>query len=358
VSIDRLVDGPVFFFLVFAVNIMFYIKNEYGESMKKSSALRSVLFGSCFIFCAQLASEKAVKKGFTLLDEVCIVIEGEPPVLKSHIAHRAHRKEISFKAAENELLQEKLMWVYAKKNQVKYNTVDIFKATDDHIKQVMEDNKLTKEKFTEVLMGRPYLTTFSQFRLDTATAMLENRIKSLIASQITISDIDVKEEVTKAKLATENQYDIVFISIGPEKIFKKHEKFENKNRLIAQIEKANKIRAQITPHTSLDEVKTRYGGEIVIEGPIAYEKGALKHNYEEQLKSGSSQIVTKPFSDNGMITMIWKIKKSHHEKLDDDALLEKVRKKLYAAAVEEQFNKLTSGVMDHSTAVVKSCKER
>ncbi|HXW54015.1 MAG TPA: hypothetical protein VEL47_07920 [Myxococcota bacterium] len=316
---------------------------------------RSILLTILAVLSFDISAEKPV--GFTLVDEVCLAIEGEPPVLRSQIKSRASQKEISFVEAKVELERERLLWVYAKK-QLKYNIPDIFKQADEHIKKILEGNRLTREKFAEYLMGPPHFTSFSQYRFEIATAILEHLVKSSLASQVSLTDAEIQEEMKKEKLALSKRFDVVFISVLPSAIRGKSSK---KSPLTVQFEKANEIRSHVGPNVTLDEIKNRYGTDenaLSIVGPIAYEPGVLKHNYDKELLFAGSDLVTKPFQDGELVTMIWKIKRKIHDDGDDNALLEKVRKKLYEAAVDRKLIAITSAMMDVSNAIVKGCQER
>lgn len=324
--------------------------------MRKKCDLFRFLLGFCLVSLPTFAAANRS----SLVDRVCLIVEGETPVLFSHIKNWALQNEISFREAEEQLKRKKLLWVYAKK-KLKYNVSDIYKQADEHINKIIESNKLTKDQFSQLLMKPPYSTTFSQYRLDAATALLENVVRSTIASQISINENDLKAELSKERLELANRYDMVFLSVVADKLSNKvNEKGRAANQLTPEIKKANEIRSQIGPHSSLNEIKKRYGGDkhISIIGPIAYEKGTLKKAYEDRLLADPKSIVTAPFIDNGLVTMIWKIKRPVSEKLDDKALLEKVRKKLYEAAVEKQFNIETSAPIDDATIIVKGCKDR
>lgn len=294
------------------------------------------------------------KGGFQLLDKICVIVEGERPVLLSEIKKRQDSMGISFIESQNELVRQRLLWIYAKK-QLKYDIKAIYKATDEHIEKVMASNKLNKDKFSKILMQPPYLTTFKQFRDDTATAILESNVRQAISSQISVNDEQVQEEVARLKADSSQVFDIVFISITT----KKSTRLNNgPDSLNPEFKKANDIRLKLTPTSTLNDIKKLYGdnSNISIIGPIAYEKGALKKAYEDRLKSNPANMVIGPFADDGSVTIMWKIKRLH-QKLDRTGL-EKVRKELYDRKVMEKFKAITDTLMDSSTVIMKGCSEQ
>jgi hypothetical protein len=295
---------------------------------------------------SEQASDSA--KGFTLLDKVCVVVEGEEPVLLSEITRRADQRGESFAVAQKELVRERLLWVYAKK-QLKYDITNVFKATDEHINNVMTKNRLTNKQFEDVLMNPPYRTTFRQFRLETATEYLKNSVRQTLASQIAVTDDQVKSEMGK-------RFDVVFITIQPKRSPAKGA--SARAVLSDEIKKANTIRGKIQPTTTVNDIKNLYGKDkdISIVGPIAYETDILKKDYDERLKSESSSSVIGPFEDDGSVTMIWKIKKS--KKNLDETALEKLKKESYHNAVLEKFNAITDSLINSSTVIEKSCGKR
>ena len=118
------------------------------------------IFFCLFCFTALgISSSLKNADGFTLIDEVCLIIEGEPPILRSQINLRAKQDNISFAKAQIDLAGKALLWADVRKQQ-KYNIADIFKKTDEHIKHVIDSNRLTKEKFSELSIVLPILPAF------------------------------------------------------------------------------------------------------------------------------------------------------------------------------------------------------
>ncbi len=289
----------------------------------------------------------APEKSFVLLDKVCVLVEGEEPVLLSEINRRVEQKHVSFPVAQKELMRERLLWVYAKK-QLKYDVASVYKATDDHLARVMAKNHLNRSQFDEVLMAPPYSTSYRQFRLDIATDYLKNSVMQNLGNQIALSDEQLKLDAAK-------KYDVIFVTIHPKQNGKATLLPTAGTTLSAEFKKANEIRGKIQPTTNVNDIKTLYGKDedISIIGPIAYEKDVLKKSYDERLKSESSEIVIGPFEDDGSVTMIWKIKKT--KKNLDETALEKLRKESYHDAVLEKFNNLTDALINSSTVIEKGC---
>jgi hypothetical protein len=322
---------------------------QQGSAMKHHILF---IFSKCF--CILFATHAlAIKKQdispptFTLLDKICVEVEGEPPILLSDIEKREQQKNMSFLDASSELTRERLLWFKAKK-ELKYDLSQINKSADEHIRKVMDSLKITKEKFTELLMNPPYLSTFNQFKYETATAILENHIKSTLASQIVITDEQIKSELVKRNTELSDSFDVVFIHILPRAGYD----------LAAQFKIANDIKAQIKAHVSFDRIKKRYEKQknVSIERPFAYVKGNLASEYEKQLTSSGNSPATEPFEDKKSVTMIWKIKKA--QKILDETDIEKVRKELYDKAVTEKYHTVTDPVMNSSIVVVKDCSKR
>lgn len=293
---------------------------------------------------------------FKLIDRVCIVIEGQDPIYLSQIQTRAKTKGISFVDAQKELEREKRMWAYAKK-QLKYNTADIFKQADEHIKKIRENNKLSEEDFLKALQTH-YHVSLKEYRHEVATAILENVMKSAIASQITISETEINEEV-KRLIREAEVLNLVIIKIADEKKPTFVDKRSNNKSLSDQIIKANKIRSEINSNTSLKEIRKRYEGgrDISIGEPIVYKKGDKIKGYEDKIASLEPGMVSPPFVDGNAVTLIWMIRKRSKETVDEGALIEKAKKTLYDAAVEKQFNTVRTPMMDSSTAIINRCKD-
>lgn len=320
----------------------------------------TVMIGLAAIFGQQVAtvgfaaSQQVRKDGFSLLDKVCVQVEGESPILLSDIKKRSQQRNISLAEAELALTRESLLWIYAK-GQLKFNISEIYKTADEHIKKVIENNNLTQKKFEEILAKPPYSISLEQYKKETAAAILDNQIKSNIAGQITLTDDQVKEEVARNAGNVVDKYDILIVSIAPEQSLSKAPAGKAVNqRLTPQSKTANEIRSQILSLGSVHEINRRYGGKknISIVGPIAYEKGTLKKVYEDKMMQNFST-VSEPFLDEGAITILWKIEKVS-QNLSATAL-EQTRKELYEKLVMEKFQAITDTTRETSTVIVKDC---
>lgn len=305
-----------------------------------------LIFWLCFCLSSETLKAASESQGFKVLDKICVLVEGEEPILLSEINKRVKVRGETFLDAELALTRERLLWVYAKK-QLKYDVANIFRAADDHIEKVRKDNKLTAKKFEEVLMRLPYETTLRKFRIDTATDYLKNLVMQDIRSKIAISEEQLKEEATK-------KFEVAFITISSKKTAQKSQRTPI-GGLSPEFRKANAIRSQIHLTTTVNDIKTLYGRDqdVSLVGPIAYEKDVLKKAYDERLTSDPSSLVIGPFYDDGSVTMIWKIKKTM-KNLDETAL-EKLRKESYHSAVAEKFNSLTDALIKDSTVTVRGC---
>lgn len=311
----------------------------------------SLLFWANLLVSPMIWTDQESTDGYTLVDEGCL-IEDQPAFLKSQIEKIQEEKKISFTDAENELLQKRKLWIYAKK-QPKFNIAvgDVFKQADDHIQTIMTQKGFSEESFEKALIEE-YVTTLNQYRFDIATLILENMIRSSLQSQISISDAEINKEVEKIKHEQKNRYEVVFVSVlGP----MVKGKSITADQLTARFKRANEIRTSIKTGLSLDEIKNKYGRSISVIGP--YDQDALKQEYKDRLSTHSLEIVTEPFLDNDAVSLIWKIKKLAAPEVDDAALLEKARKRLYEIAVDKLFNSMTSSI-DASIPAVKGCQSR
>ncbi len=293
----------------------------------------------CLILSIAILGKPADKEGFEFVDGVCVVVEGEEPILWSEIDKRAQQKGQSFHDAKKDLIRDRLVWVHAKK-QLKYDITNIFKSADEHIASAQKNNHLTREKFDEVLRAPPYSMTFRQFRLETATEFLKNTVRQSLAGQIPPpSDEEVKREAAQ-------NFEVTFISVP------------GRGRtagLTAEYKKANEIRSRINQKTSIDDIKDVYSKDrsVYITGPIAYEKGVLKKTYEDRLNADPSAFVFGPFEDEGSVTVLWKIKQS--KKNLSETALEKLRKESYQSAVLKKYNAITDALINNSTVIEKGC---
>lgn len=279
--------------------------------------------------------------GFKLTDKICIVVEGEDSITLSEIHQRKQQKEISFADAKNELLRERLVWVYAKKQKIKYDLAAIAKNADEHINRVMTSNKFTREQLNKALEEN-YKSNFETYRKETQTAILENIIKQNISSQISLSDEFIIEEARK-------KFAVVIISISPSLTNKKAQKNST-----SQLQKANAIRAEINAHATINGIKTKYRSakDVKISEPEVQEKGDLIEAYEAQLDAHPNDMVVGPFNDDKNLTLIWRVKKNI-----DGTALEKQKKESNNKAVLEKYNASIDAQKNESTVIDKDCGE-
>lgn len=274
---------------------------------------------------------------YTLVDKVCATVGQERPILLSEVLTRANNTGNAPKDAQRELIKERSLIIYAKK-MVTYNAPRIKKEIEGHISGIIENNKLTKERFITILHGPPYNMSLGQFEYETSLHLHKNMVEASITSSIKdISPEEVEKELEKRK-SSRDEFLISFITIKPDV------GGEKKDSLSNQFEKAKKIREEIERMKNLDELKRKYAGhkDVSIGEPTDYEEGSLLPQYELQLKKNKSLKVTEPFSDNGAVTMIMKTEKKVVEK----TALENVRNDLYKRSVQERL----SGIIDNTLA--------
>lgn len=249
---------------------------------------------------------------FELVDRVCLLVNGQP-VLQSEIKkHQKNNK--TFAKAKEDLIDEELLWLLAKRFQI--STTEILKSAEDHLKNIMSNNKLSQAQLADVLRKAPYLTTYDRFKKETALSLL----KSALASKISITDEDVNKEVQKEKSSS---YGVSFISA-------------NKNSV-----KINKIVSRINGGESFSAIMKIYqeDKDISIIGPMIYREGTLNPDYESRLKNAKlDQGVVGPFLEEDSKTIIWKMKNPPLSENERKVLVEKVRERLYREALKEQIN--------------------
>jgi 16S rRNA G966 N2-methylase RsmD len=284
--------------------------------------------------CPLIANpEDLSKRGFTLIDATCVLVEKESPILLSEIKKLA--KTMSFKEAQSELITKKLLWVLAKKRKIDVSNIE--SASTAHLSKVMKDNNKSKEQFEQILLDPPYEMSLKQFKQATADAILENQLKSNIASQLLVSDTELKTYLKKKEQDLKNSFDIVFISVH--------------KSATRQSEKALAISKEITVKTSFDTIKGKYktdedNKELSIIGPIS---GELNPLYDKKLVFKDGSVVTAPFKDGTDITIIWKIKNG--QKLDENALV----KEFYEARVNQNL-KAELKAVEQTSSINILCK--
>jgi hypothetical protein len=287
-----------------------------------------VLFCVFFIAAYLCADQPANSR---LVDKICAVVGEEQVILHSDIRRRAQERSLSNEAAQQELMGERALRIYIKKNPTKINISDIDKDAKDHIENILNNNKLTIQALEKALIEH-YKITYTQWEYDIKSAALSSRIEALLANTIEISDNAVKEEYAKKIRSTPKEFEIIFISIMPSAIL--HNKSQS---LKAQLNKANNIKQDILSNSNFDTLKVKYqhDNEVSFLGPIDYKEGVLKSQYERQIKKNPRAKLSEPFIDgqnNNVVTMIWKVKKAQTD--NQTTALENVRKDLYRGEVQ------------------------
>jgi len=305
-------------------------------------ALKEIIFGIFLLPAIFAASLMANDSSFTLVDKVCVTIGQERPILYSEVMKRARELGEDHKTAQRELIKERALIIYAKK-QVTYNAPEIKKATQAHINKIIESNRLTRDRFEKILRSAPYNSSFSQYEYDTEYHLTKNQIDASIASTIAPTPGEVELELKKRK-NTPKQFSIAFISISPTQSLKKADSLK------LQFNKAKSIKEKISRMKNLDEIKKHYSGQsdVSIGDLMDYEEGTLIGHLDRQLKKNPSSRVTEPFEDDGAVTMIVKFEK----KLDKKTALENVRKDLYKRAVQQRLDSITNNTLASSPVAI------
>ncbi len=281
------------------------------------------------------------KKNFSLVDKICAVVDAEPPILLSEVEKKSKELGLSMGATQKELIHERALRIYGR--QLKFSTTDTHKAAEDHISSIMKNNNLTREKFETILQGPPYFTTLKQYEEETAFAILKNQIESSFFNSIEITEKDIEVAKKQFNKSPKKDIEVVFISILPTRSSSQ----ELSGRpTTSQFKKANDIKSSLLTKKSLESIKIEYKSQkdVSFIGPVDYEEGALKHQYEIQLKKDSSAIITEPFEDGRAVTMILRIEKALSPDKQKTAL-ENVQKELYEKAVRQRMEAVTKDLL-------------
>jgi hypothetical protein len=278
---------------------------------------------------------------YKLDDRVCVLVPEQRPILKSGIGTLSKEKSISFDDAKMELIRSRLLWIYAKNNP-KYDVNQFYQLANDHIKGILKERNLTLDQLAEILKKPPYQISIDQFIFDTATAYLKQAVIAAIASQINVSEEDIKKW-SESRATEYDKFDIIFITIN----------LKNKKEAIL---KAWEIRKAIISHKSIDAITKKYQHDpsISIIGPIQYEVGNFSPKYEDEIKKIKTNEATKPFNDQDSVSLIWKIKTQ--EPIGRSSL-EKIRNDIYDYLVTEKYKSLTHSLMNTNTVDDKGCEQ-
>lgn len=285
---------------------------------------------------------------FRVVDKICAIVDSEQPILLSEVTKKAKEAKMSEEEALKELLHERALRIYGR--QLKFSATDTHKAAEDHIAKVMKENNLTSQQFDAILHGTPYFTTLKQYSYDTAFLILQSQIEASIASSIQLTEKDVELALKQQKEVKNKDFEVLFISIVP--TFSDNN-VSQKRPTTSQFNKANNIRMDFLAKNSLESIEMKYKNQkdVKFNGPIDYEEGVLKSQYEAQLKKNPSAIITEPFADGGAVTMILRIEKVLSPDMSKTAL-ENVRNDLYKKAVRQRLDAVTRELLVNVPVVV------
>lgn len=290
---------------------------------------------------------KSKQEHSKVVDKICAIVDSEQPILLSEVNRKAKESKMNEEQALKELLHERALRIYGR--QLKFSTTDTHKAAEDHIAKVMKENNLTAQQFDTILHGAPYFTTLKQYSYDTAFLILQSQIEASIASSIQITEKDLELAMKQQKEAQHKEFEVLFISILPT-VSDSNKSL--KGPTTSQFNKANNIRMDFLAKSSLESIKMKYKDQkdVKFNGPIDYEEGVLKSQYEAQLKKNPS-IITEPFADGGAVTMILRIEKVLSPDMSKTAL-ENVRNDLYKKAVRQRLDAVTKELLVNVPVVV------
>lgn len=291
-----------------------------------------------------ITPQKIDQPPYGLVNKICALSETEP-ILMSEVLKRAKERGISPRLAQQELAQERGLWIYARQ-QLKISVPEIQKAATEHIKKVMENNKMSREAFETALLKPPYSTTFQQYENEIAYFMLKNQVENMLASAIQISDKEIRERYNLDKL---KDFQVLFISV-----LNNNKKLNRTTAINEQFKKANKIRTEFTDKKDVSHIKNTYKGQsdVSFYGPLDYREGILESKDEKQLKSNLEKnprmLISDPFEDGEAVTMIVKIEKAASED-NEQTGLEIARNELY----KEEIQRRLDAVMKNTLASVE-----
>src|SRR5690606_30028849 len=105
--------------------------------------------------------------------------------------------------------------------------------------------------------------------------------------------------------------------------------------------------------SSLESIKMKYKDQkdVKFNGPIDYEEGVLKSQYEAQLRKNPTSIITETYVDGVAVTMMLRIEKVLSPDMSKTAL-ENVRNDLYKKAVRQRLDAVTKELLVNVPVVV------
>ncbi len=283
------------------------------------------------------------KKSYKLVDKICAVVDSEAPILLSEVEKKSKELSTSNSLALKELLHERALRIYGR--QLKFSSTDTHKAAEDHISTIMKNNNLTRQKFESILHGAPYFTTLKQYEEEIAFAILKNQIESSFANSIEITEQDIENAHKQQNRATGKEAEVVFITILPTKSGNPN---SSNKPTTGQLIKANNIKSAFLDKKTLESVKMEYKDQkdVSFIGPVDYEEGALKLQYELELKKNPRALITEPFEDGRAVTMILRTERALSADMQKTAL-ENVRNGLYEKAVRQRLDAVTKDILDN-----------
>jgi len=277
-----------------------------------------------------------------LIDKVCFEVGNQEPGLRSEVLALAKKEGISPKPAQVELIKQRILQTYAKQ-KLKFNLEQIKKAAQEHVDRVREKAGLSLTEFKEKLKDL-YHMTLTQFVRDTEHFYLKSQVMAELRKQVVITEDDLQKALRERLKESNKGFDVVFISI------------KEPSLPSADLAKEKAIKKQITLLKSLDKVKTFYENDksVSFSEPSPYKKGNFLPHYEAQLQKYEKHEITEPFSDNGKMTMIWKIRKNITDHKLSETALEKERNSLYEEATKQLFDAVVSSELANSP-VISNC---
>lgn len=294
----------------------------------------------CFSFIAGPMLAKVELK-----DKICAIIGAERPILLSDIKKRASEDKLSLKEAFELLKRDRALEQFAKTQQ-KLSLSNIHEAAENHLKTIMEKNKLSREKFATILKAPPYLTTMDQYEEEVAFQIMKNQIETSFAQSIHINERNIRKAHTSS---LKKELEVFFISILPVK-------YQNKETIKKQNEKALAVKNEFKIGKDLESIKNSYKNQkdVSFIGPVDYKPGALQEYYEEMLKKYPSEELIGPFKDKQALTLIIRREKVMSTDKEDTGL-ENIRNKLYEEGVRLRLSAVTKEILEN-TPIEVNCE--
>jgi hypothetical protein len=299
------------------------------------------------VFLAMSSFARVSQAGSQLVEKTCASFDSEKAILLSEIKAYARDKNLSERESFEELINNRAMLAYAKK-QIWYNNADVQKTLNQHKNDLLKKTNLTEAQFAERLEEDPYNISFSRYLYGIEFFIIKNQLTSTI-KDTDISESDIQAALNKKITQMKKRYDITFVSVLVNK--------ETKD-ISGQLQKAKLIKNELLQNRDLDAIKRRYSSldssknttDVAIIGPISY-KGNLKEEYEKKLLEHAHDMIIGPFDDNGKQTLIVRTQ----AKLPADyqkTALEEVRKELYEQRVNQRIG---AAIASSNVLLTRNC---